>query len=172
MLSWLSRPRPKCLVPCSHLGCITACTIHSFIYRRPSTQPLWFCYKRRNSLFQPQLQHLPHSSTAKSISAMMKTTTFLVYLTCVTATIAVAIPSPAATEARITVEEQTATTAVERRDGSDAQIPVNGNSRSDDNSDNDDGDGEAGSCFCAGTSICCRKDGEVNCDYGLCGVWI
>lgn len=112
---------------------------------------------------------LYHQTTKKPISATMKTTTFLVYLTYIAATIAVAIPSPAAAEAGITVEEQTATTAVERRDGSDAQIPVNGNSGGD---NSDDDDGEAGSCFCAGTSICCRKDGEVDCGYGLCGVWI
>lgn len=88
----------------------------------------------------------------------MKTTTILIFfLTYVTATSAVAVPSPAAM-----------TTAVGRGDTSPgAQVPVGGNSW-DDSGD----DGEEASCFCAGTSICCRKNGEVDCGYGLCGVWI
>lgn len=116
----------------------------------------------------------------------MKATAFLVCLTYITATVAVAIPSPAQAPLQVAIEdaeiassnlvpaapesgpvvnEQAVEPAVERRDELEAQVPV-----TDDQAGNDDG--EEGSCFCSGTSICCRTDGEIDCGYGLCGVWI
>lgn len=116
----------------------------------------------------------------------MKTTAILVCLTYITATIAVAILSPAQAPLQVGIEdakiasskllpvtsesgpvvvEQVVEPVVEPRDEAEAQIPVTDDQAGDD-------DGEEGSCFCSGTSICCRMDGEVDCGYGLCGVWI
>lgn len=120
----------------------------------------------------------------------MKPAALLVCLTYLTATTAVAIPSTGqaplysaednnkalgsdqkkATEAGRAVEEQAAVPVIERNNEPEAQVPV-----SDDQDRINEGQDEVdeASCFCSGSTICCpTDDGELDCGYGLCGIWI
>lgn len=111
----------------------------------------------------------------------MKSATFLVYLTNLTATIAMAVPSPAqvplhsaevvmsnlrpVADPETAIQGERAAPAVEQRETAEAQIPVykDQDRRVDDEDEN--------TCFCAGTSICCSKHEKLDCSYGLCGIW-
>lgn len=110
----------------------------------------------------------------------MKATAVIACLTYITATIAMAIQSPmqarlhpagilgAGSEPAAADERDVTAPAVDRGVVAETQVPVQDDRKQQD----DDGEDGETSCFCSGTSICCRKDGELDCGHGLCGVWI